>query len=54
MVRHWCEMPDAVLRLRRDAGALDALRARIGAVPETRAVYEVSQLIAREAASHGA
>jgi UDP-N-acetylglucosamine:LPS N-acetylglucosamine transferase len=46
VVAHWREIPPAVLRLSRDAGALAAMRERLAALPPNRAVYEVVELLA--------
>ncbi len=50
VVQHWRRIPDAVERLRGDPAAAASIRTRIGALPENRAVYEVLELVAREAA----
>ena len=49
VVPHWREIPAAVLGLFRDAAARAAMRDRIAALPANRAVYEVIDVIAREA-----
>ena len=48
VVSHWREVPAAVARLHRDAGEREAVRARIAALPENRAVWEVLDVVARE------
>jgi 1,2-diacylglycerol 3-beta-galactosyltransferase len=47
VVSHWSEIPNAVLGLLRDAAARAAIRERLAALPENRAVYEVIDLLAR-------
>ena len=49
VVRHWREIPDAVRALRADPAGRAAIRARMAALPPNRAVYEVIDVIAREA-----
>jgi 1,2-diacylglycerol 3-beta-galactosyltransferase len=49
VVRHWSEIPDAVRALRADPEGRSAIRARLAALPLNRAVYEVVDVIAREA-----
>jgi UDP-N-acetylglucosamine:LPS N-acetylglucosamine transferase len=49
VVPHWREIPAAALGLFRDAAVRDSMRDRIAALPPNRAVYEVIDLIAREA-----
>ncbi len=49
VVGHWREIPDAVARLRADPAERAAVRERIGALPANRAVYEVLDIVAREA-----
>ena len=49
VVRHWSEIPDAVARLRADPAERAAIRERIAALPANRAVYEVLDVVAREA-----
>jgi hypothetical protein len=49
VVSHWREIPAAVARLSADAAGRAAIRARLAALPENRAVYEVVDVIAREA-----
>ena len=44
------EIPAAVARLSREPARLQALRAALAALPENRAVYEVLEIVAREAA----
>ena len=46
VVRHWREIPAAVLRLSRDVSALAAMRERLAALPPNRAVSEVVDLLA--------
>jgi Glycosyltransferase family 28 C-terminal domain len=48
VVRHWREIPPAVVRLLRDPQRRAAMRARIAALPENRAVYEVLDIVGRE------
>jgi len=48
VVRHWREIPAAVLALHRDPAELSAIRERLAALPPNRAVYETIDLIARE------
>jgi UDP-N-acetylglucosamine:LPS N-acetylglucosamine transferase len=52
VVHGWREIPAAVARLSRDPARLRAMRAALEALPENRAVYEVLEIIAREAAGH--
>ncbi len=47
VVSHWTRIPRAVLGLLRDAPARTAIRERLAALPENRAVYEVIDLLAR-------
>jgi UDP-N-acetylglucosamine:LPS N-acetylglucosamine transferase len=49
VVGHWSEIPAAIARLRADPAERAAIRQRIGAMPANRAVYEVLDIIAREA-----
>jgi processive 1,2-diacylglycerol beta-glucosyltransferase len=49
VVRHWREIPAAVERLHRDDAERAAMRERIAALPPNRAVFEVIDVIAREA-----
>jgi len=49
VVRHWSEIPDAVRTLRADREGRAAIRAHLAALPPNRAVYEVVDVIAREA-----
>ena len=49
VVRHWREIPAAVARLRADAGEREAIRGRLAALPENRAVYEVLAVVAEAA-----
>ena len=49
VVPHWREIPAAVLGLFRNAAARASMRGRIAALPPNRAVYEVIDVIAREA-----
>jgi 1,2-diacylglycerol 3-beta-galactosyltransferase len=51
VVSHWRLVPGAALRLRRDQTALSAMRDRIAALPANRAVFEVIDVIAREASA---
>jgi len=51
VVHGWREIPAAVARLSRDPARLQAMRAALEALPENRAVYEVIEIIGREAAS---
>jgi hypothetical protein len=46
VVSHWREIPVAVLELYRDAPARAAIRGRLAALPENRAVYEVVDVVA--------
>jgi len=46
VVSHWREFPAAVLRLYRDAPERAAIRGRLAALPENRAVYEVIDVVA--------
>ena len=46
VVSHWREIPAAVLRLYRDAPERAAIRGRLAALPENRAVYEVIDVVA--------
>jgi hypothetical protein len=48
VVRHWREIPAAVARLHRDPAARAAIRERLAALPENRAVWEVLQVITRQ------
>jgi 1,2-diacylglycerol 3-beta-galactosyltransferase len=50
VVRHWREIPGAVTRLHHDPAARQAIRERLAALPENRAVWEVLDVIAREIA----
>jgi Glycosyltransferase family 28 C-terminal domain/Monogalactosyldiacylglycerol (MGDG) synthase len=50
VVGHWREIPDAVARLAEDRPRLAVIRAKIGALPRNRAVYEVLDLIGAEIA----
>jgi 1,2-diacylglycerol 3-beta-galactosyltransferase len=45
VVAHWREIPGAVLRLFRDEGARGAMGERLAALPENRAVYEVTSFL---------
>lgn len=49
VVGHWREIADAVARLRADAGTREAIRSRLAALPENRAVYEVLAVVAEAA-----
>jgi 1,2-diacylglycerol 3-beta-galactosyltransferase len=49
VVSHWREIPAAVVRLHRDAPGRAAIRERLAALPGNRAVYEVIEVIARQA-----
>jgi UDP-N-acetylglucosamine:LPS N-acetylglucosamine transferase len=49
VVGHWDEIPAAVTALFRDPAGLAAMRARIAALPPNRAVFEVIDLVGREA-----
>ena len=49
VVRHWREIPDAVSALRADPAGRAAIRARMAGLPPNRAVYEVIEVVAREA-----
>lgn len=51
VVPHWREIPAAVLRLFRDAAERVSMRDRIAALPPNRAVFEVIDVIAREASA---
>ena len=51
VVHGWREIPAAVARLARDPARLQAMRAALEALPDNRAVYEVIEIIGREAAS---
>ena len=51
VVHGWREIPAAVARLSREPLRLQAMRAAIAALPDNRAVYEVIEIIGREAAS---
>jgi hypothetical protein len=57
VVPHWRGIPAAVLRLCRDTALRSSMRDRIAALPPNRAVFEVIEVIAREAvvtpSSHG-
>jgi len=46
VVAHWREIPAAVLRLFRDTAERAAIRGRLAALPENRAVYEVIDILA--------
>jgi hypothetical protein len=46
VVSHWREIPAAVLGLHRDAPERAAIRGRLAALPENRAVYEVIDVVA--------
>jgi 1,2-diacylglycerol 3-beta-galactosyltransferase len=50
VVRQWREIPGAVAALRSDPAGRAALRARLGALPPNRAVYEVIDVVAGEVA----
>jgi UDP-N-acetylglucosamine:LPS N-acetylglucosamine transferase len=49
VVGHWREIPAEVARLHADPAAREAIRRRLGALPENRAVWEVLEVIARAA-----
>lgn len=49
VVSRWREIPAAVVRLHGDAPGRAAIRERLAALPENRAVYEVIDVIARHA-----
>ena len=49
VVSGWRQIPAAVARLAREPERLAAMRAAIGALPTNRAVYEVIEIVAREA-----
>jgi 1,2-diacylglycerol 3-beta-galactosyltransferase len=49
VVRHWREIPGEVARLHADAAVREAIRRRLGALPENRAVYEVLDIVAAAA-----
>src|SRR5262245_638357 len=49
VVGGWPEIPDAVRALADDRARLERLRAAIAALPPNRAVYEVIEILAREA-----
>jgi hypothetical protein len=53
VVSHWREIPGSVLRLFRDVAGRAAMRDRIAALPPNRAVFEVIDVIAREARARG-
>jgi hypothetical protein len=46
VVSHWREIPGAALRLFRDSSERAAIRGRLAAMPENRAVYEVTDILA--------
>jgi hypothetical protein len=46
VVSHWREIPGAALRLFRDSSERAAIRGRLAALPENRAVYEVTDILA--------
>ena len=46
VVAHWQEIPAAVLRLFQDVPGRAAIRGRLAALPENRAVYEVIDILA--------
>jgi UDP-N-acetylglucosamine:LPS N-acetylglucosamine transferase len=50
VVHGWREIPAAVAGLSREPARLAGMRAALAALPENRAVYEVLEIIAREAA----
>jgi 1,2-diacylglycerol 3-beta-galactosyltransferase len=50
VVSSWREIPDAVNRLAREPDRLRVMRASLEALPPNRAVYEVLDAVAREAA----
>jgi processive 1,2-diacylglycerol beta-glucosyltransferase len=49
VVSHWREIPGAVARLRAHVAEREAIRARLAALPPNRAVYEVIDVLARDA-----
>jgi hypothetical protein len=49
VVRSWRRMPAAVRRLAEEPALREQVRARLGELPENRAVYEVLELLTREA-----
>jgi UDP-N-acetylglucosamine:LPS N-acetylglucosamine transferase len=49
VVRHWREIPAEVVRLRADPPAREAIRQRLAALPENRAVWEVLDVVAEAA-----
>jgi len=49
VVRNWPEIPDAVRGLRADPAGLAAIRTRLDALPENRAVFQVIDVVAAEA-----
>ncbi len=51
VVGHWREIPDEVAALGRDASEGARIRARLAALPDNRAVYEVLETIEREIGS---
>ncbi len=51
VVGHWREIPDAVAALGRDRAEGARIRARLAALPDNRAVYEVLETIEREIGS---
>jgi 1,2-diacylglycerol 3-beta-galactosyltransferase len=51
VVHGWREIPAAVASLSRDPSRLQAMRAALEALPENRAVYEVLEIVAREASA---
>jgi UDP-N-acetylglucosamine:LPS N-acetylglucosamine transferase len=48
VVSHWREIPDAVAGLFGDGEERTAIRARMAALPENRAVWEVIDVVTRE------
>jgi 1,2-diacylglycerol 3-beta-galactosyltransferase len=49
VVSSWREIPAAVARLRADAALRDGIVARLSALPQNRAVFEVLEIVARQA-----
>ncbi len=49
VVGHWRDIPGAVVGFRRDTAARETVASRLRALPENRAVYEVLDVIQREA-----
>jgi 1,2-diacylglycerol 3-beta-galactosyltransferase len=53
VARDWRAIPAAVLRLAREPGLAEQVRARLHALPPNRAVYEALDVLAREARAAG-